>query len=799
VGVLVGPTSSAIPEKMTQPAALRILINGIVQGVGFRPFIYRIAREHSLNGWVKNTSSGVEINVVGLAKDLDRFVNSIKKTAPPLARIDSLDFESIPAEDHDTFQILGSQIVEGGFQPISPDVSICDDCLAELFSPSDHRYRYPFINCTNCGPRFTIIKDIPYDRPLTTMAGFRLCPACEEEYQDPLNRRFHAQPVACPKCGPYIWLESADGSIEPSSIKGERALLVCQRELSSGKIVAVKGLGGFHLACDGENRSAVQRLRKRKDRPDKPLAVMMPDLETIREHCQVSKEEEELLLSPKRPILLLKKRTSSKLPLEIAPGQNRIGVMLPYTPLHYLLFSEEESFPVSPYKVLVMTSANFSGNPILTDNQQVKIMLGSIADFFLFHNRDIHIHCDDSVVCALSKTSPAKNVVIPIRRSRGYAPEPIGSPLVSGSVLGVGAELKNTFCLTKGKYAFLGQHIGDLKNLETLQSFQESIQHFQSLFRVNPELIVYDFHPDYLSTRYAQERAADEGLPTLKTQHHHAHIAACLADNNYQQDQPVIGLAFDGVGIGDDGAVWGGEILIADYLEYNRIGHLDYFLLPGGDKAVQEPWRIALALLDKCGIPWKEALPPVAFAETLKDLLPGIEQTGVLKKQLESGVNAPLTSSMGRLFDGVASLLGICHQISYEGQAAIELEALADPQTETSYPVEFKDGLVFQSGHLIHAILNDHLSGIDPGIISARFHNTLVDMVLHAALSIRETHQLKTTALSGGVWQNQTLLEKSINKLHSAGFQVLLHHQVPTNDGGISLGQAAIGQKYLQV
>ncbi len=702
-------------------------------------------------------------------------------------------------EVFDSFQIHQSQVIAGGFQPISPDVSICNDCLQELFTPDDFRYRYPFINCTNCGPRFTIIKDIPYDRPQTTMAGFDLCSTCSAEFQDPLDRRFHAQPVACPACGPQIWLDLPPGSRLVSGLSGDPALVETQRLLADGYTVAIKGLGGFHLACSAENPAAIRRLRERKNRPSKPLAVMMPDLESVRKYCQVSSAEEEILSSPQRPILLLRKNPDSPLPLEIAPGQDQIGVMLPYTPLHYLLFSTGASYPASPYSVLVMTSANFSGNPILTENVDIIEQLQNIADAYLLHNREIQIHCDDSVARVFSsELDPAQNIY-PVRRSRGYAPQPVQSPFSGPSILGTGAELKNTFCLTKNSYAFLSQHIGDLKNYETLQSFQESIEHFEKLFRVAPELIVHDLHPDYLSTRYALDRADDQGLALYPAQHHHAHIVSCLADNQYQPDEPVIGLAFDGIGYGDDGAIWGGEFFIADYLEYNRAGHLEYFPLPGGDQAIREPWRIALALLDKYDIPWDSSLPPVVYTTTLPELLPGINPREVLKNQLSTKTNAPLTSSIGRLFDGVSSLVGVCHQISYEGQAAIEFEALASDKEQGSYPFDLSSDLIFDPGNLIRSVLTDLAGGVQLTNISARFHNTLAEMCLQTALSLKKSYQVNTVALSGGVWQNMTLITKSVLKLRSAGFQVLLHQQVPPNDGGLSLGQAVMGQKYLQV
>lgn len=483
--------------------------------------------------------------------------------------------------------------------------------------------------------------------------------------------------------------------------------------------------------------------------------------------------------------------------MSIAPGQNTIGVMLPYTPLHYLLFSQKDHFPQASYSVLVMTSANFSGNPILTQNQQVQQLLGNIADFYIFHNRDIHIHCDDSVATVPDSLDGDMKGNYPIRRSRGFAPGPISSPLSGRSVLGGGAELKNTFCLSKDQYVFLSQHIGDLKNFETLTTYQESITHYESLFRVNPELLVYDLHPDYLSTRYILDRSEQENLPALPVQHHHAHIASCLADNNYQGEEPVIGISFDGIGYGEDGKIWGGEFLIADYQSYSRAGHLAYFPLPGGDLAVKEPWRSAISLLDQAQIPLDSNLLPVAYAQSLPESLPGITALGILEGQLRTGTNAPLTSSMGRLFDAVASLLGICHKISYEGQAAIELEALADPDEPDLYSLDITDDGIFQPGPMITEIREDLNRHCSIPIISARFHNTISVLVLEMALTLKDIHTLNQVALSGGVWQNMCLLRKSHRALRKAGFKVYIHQQVPANDGGLSLGQAVIGQRFL--
>jgi len=783
---------------MNHSAACRILINGIVQGVGFRPFIYGLALRYQLAGWVRNTSGGVEIEVSGPADQLTNFITSIKEEAPPLARIKSLQHEPIQADSFQGFQIQDSHTVEGDFQPISPDVSVCEDCLQELFTPTDLRYRYPFINCTNCGPRFTIITDIPYDRPKTTMADFELCPKCKAAYENPLDRRFHAQPVACPECGPEICLEDPSKT-DRECVSGDQALLLTQQLLSEGKIVAIKGLGGFHLACDAENATAISNLRARKNRPAKPLAVMMPDLETIRKYCLLTAEEASLLASPQRPILLLERNPDQSLPESIAPGQNTLGVMLPYTPLHYLLFSSQDRFPEAPYQVLVMTSANFRGNPILTKNDEVREQLAQIADVYLFHNRDIHIHCDDSVSRIAHLEGDENILSFPIRRSRGYAPGPLIAPRSGPSVLAVGAELKNTFCHTRENYAFLSQHLGDLKNLQTLTKFEASISHFENLFRIRPSLLIHDLHPDYLSTRYALERANNENLPTLAVQHHHAHIAACLADNNDPGEEPVIGIAFDGIGYGDDGAIWGGEILLAGYQSYQRIGHLEYFPLPGGDLAIREPWRTGLALLHHLGIPWDPALPPVAYAQSLGEIIPDVLPIDVLQKQLDSRLNTPLTSSVGRLFDAAAALLGVRQTISYEGQAAIELEALADPTEMGTYPLAVSPENIINISPLFTGLLEDLLQGQKIPILSARFHNTLAALVLELAQRARQAHSLNRVALSGGVWQNINLLTKSVHDLSRAGFQVLTHRHAPPNDGGISLGQAVTGLQYLSV
>ena len=675
---------------MTPDTGVRIHITGIVQGVGFRPFVYNLATRLDLKGWVKNTSAGVEIEVDGDKDALDSFVQRLRDEAPALSHIDEFSASFRPANGFRSFDILHSESIPSAFQPISPDVSICPDCLRELFNPSDRRYRYPFINCTNCGPRFTIIKDIPYDRPKTTMASFALCPDCEREYKDPTNRRFHAQPVACPVCGPQVKFErpalSKSKDLNVGTLaSSDDAIAETRNALANGEIVAIKGLGGFHLACDATNPVAVTELRNRKLRVDKPFALMMPDLETIEKHCFISDAERELLQSTARPIVLLRRKPESNIAKEVAPNQDWIGVMLPYTPLHYLLFTDivRVGDNNSLFTALVMTSGNLSEEPIAINNDEARERLSKLADAFLMHNRDIHIRCDDSVVRIFddgpkttdhnhipSSIAPRPSSIYPVRRSRGYAPFPVKLPWDVPPLLAAGSELKNTFCITNKNYAFLSHHIGDMENYETLKSFEQGVEHFEKLFRVKPEAIACDLHPNYLATRYALERAERENLPIFNIQHHHAHIAACMAEHGLDGSRPVIGLAFDGTGYGDDGAIWGGEILIADYKSYQRAAHLEYFPLPGGDAAIKKPARTALALLWSLGLEWDERLAPVVeFCA---------EDQVTLRAQLEKKVNTPMTSSMGRLFDEAAALAGVRQTVNYEGQAAIEFEALAD-------------------------------------------------------------------------------------------------------------------------
>jgi hydrogenase maturation protein HypF len=723
----------------------------------------------------------VTIEIEGTTETVEEFQQLLKIEAPPLAQIESITTEQLPPNGFTQFEIQASHADPDAYQPISADISICEDCLRELHDPEDRRYRYPFINCTNCGPRFTIIQDIPYDRPQTTMAPFVMCPDCAREYHDPLDRRFHAQPVACPVCGPEVQLVTIrDGNPVNTGMTGDEAILQTNNLLKQGKIVAIKGLGGFLLACDATNEKAVANLRHRKGRVDKPFALMMADIATIKRYCHVSPEERALLESRQRPIVLLweKNVEQPKIANSVAPHQHTLGVMLPYTPLHYLLFPEPGSIP------LVMTSGNFSEEPIATDNNDAIHRLTPLADAFLLNNRDIHIRTDDSVVRVF------EGAELPIRRSRGYAPYPVHLPFSVRNILAVGGELKNTFCLTREQHAFLSHHIGDMENFETLQSFESGVKHFETLFRVRPEILAYDEHPNYLATRYVLSRAENEGLVAIGVQHHHAHIAACMAENGFKGKEAVIGVAFDGTGFGRDGAIWGGEFMISDYGGFERAAHLDYIALPGGDAGTRKPARVALAHLLKAGISLDGGWAPLsALSKTEQD---------VIKRQIDTGLNSPPSSSMGRLFDAVSSLCGIRQEVNYEGQAAIELEAIVDPDESGTYHFEIRSEAtwpyIVDSAPLIQSVANDIRSGVHTSIISARFHNGVANMIYEMCLRLRMKHKINLVALSGGVFQNVTLLKQTLNLLKQAGFEVYTHHLVPPNDGGLALGQAVIAQ-----
>ena len=751
---------------------LRISIKGIVQGVGFRPFIYNLARCYSLSGYVLNNTKGVDIEVEGKKENVRLFLQDIELKSPPLSVIEEIKWEELSLRGYKNFEIKSSKKEKERFLPISPDISICNDCLRELFDPSNRRYRYPFINCTNCGPRFTIVKDIPYDRKRTTMSSFKMCEECEREYNDPSNRRFHAQPNACWKCGPQVRLLDREGK----EIKTSDPILTAASLIKEGKILAVKGIGGYHLACDATDPEVVEKLRRRKNRIDKPFAVMMLDINQVKKFCEVTPEEESFLLSPRRPIVLLKRKSQKVLPQEIAPRNKYLGVMLPYTPLHYLLL-EEVKIP------LVMTSGNISEEPIAYKDEDALCRLKTIADFFLVHNREIEIRVDDSV----GKIVDGERVLI--RRSRGYAPQPIKTHFTSKKcIVAFGSHLKNTFCLLRKDYAIVSHHIGDLENLEALSSLEEGIEHYKKIFYCMPEVVACDLHPNYTSTALAKEYSRKYSLLLIPVQHHHAHIASVLAEKKI--DGKVIGVAFDGSGLGDDGSIWGGEFLIADMKEFKRIAHLRYIPLPGGEAAIKEPWRMALSFLYQ--IYGKEGKK--VACQILSDVVK-FEKIEAVQKLIEKNISSPLTSSAGRLFDAVSSILGIRHRINYEGQAACELETLAEEKKESSYPfriIEKKGRFTVDTLPIIEAILAEQEKGTGLEVIATRFHWTLSQIILEVCEKIRSIFSLNKVALSGGVFQNTLIVRQVRHLLTSSGFEVLLNSSVPPNDGGISLGQVAV-------
>lgn len=741
----------------------KLLVKGIVQGVGFRPFIYNLARAHSFNGWVLNSTEGVSIEIEGEKKLLVDFADQVRQKAPPLASVDSVDVEYLPPVNYDTFVIKHSEGDKSGYMKISPDVCTCDDCLAELFDTQDRRYRYPFLNCTNCGPRFTIIKDIPYDREKTTMHRFKMCPDCQAEYDDPANRRFHAQPNACSVCGPWVTLEDSQGEIECDDPVKRAIELLCE-----GKIIAVKGLGGFHLACDAENDNAVKVLRERKRRTYKPFAIMSANLAEMRRYCSINEEEEQLLKTVQRPIVLLERLPDSSISQHVAPNNGYLGCMLPYTPLHHLLLT-------SPLLALVMTSGNISEEPIAVDNDEAKRRLADLADYFLVHNRDIHIPCDDSV----ARVHQGHHVMT--RRSRGYAPYPVDLDFSMKEILACGPELKNTFCLTKDNHAFISHHIGDLQNIEAYNYYQDSIEHYKSLFRVEPEIVAYDLHPEYLSTKYA---LAQENVQLVGIQHHHAHVVSCMAENGL--DQQVIGVACDGAGYGTDGAIWGCEFLLADQRDFRRYAHLDYIPLPGGDAATREPYRMAISYLY------------ATFGEDFASInIPFFERIdgkkiSMISRMIERDINAPLTSSCGRLFDAVSSLIGVRDTVTYEAQAAMELEMLAASDISEAYEYEISASLTIDVRKMFQAIVSDLKRNIPREVISAKFHNTVADFIVATCEHMRNNDEINQVVLSGGTFQNRYLLTEVCRKLEDRGFAPHFHKRIPANDGGISLGQAVI-------
>ena len=758
-----------------------IRVRGIVQGVGFRPFVYALARRHALSGLVSNDAEGVRIEIEGAPEELERFMRALEDDAPPLAVVESVLWQPVATLEDSEFRIEESREGSRRQALVSPDVATCEDCLAELLDPTDRRYRYPFTNCTNCGPRFTITRSVPYDRATTTMSGFEMCPDCRREYEDPTDRRFHAQPNACPVCGPRVSLIDRFGH-ELHAKPGD-PIASAARMLRGRAVVAIKGLGGYHLACDPFDEKAVRTLRGRKARQDKPFALMARDLAQVREICRVTQDEEALLASPARPIVLLECRENAGVAEEVAPRQSTLGVMLAYTPLHHLLLRDAD-IP------LVMTSGNNSDEPIAYRDDEAFDRLCEIADFFLLHDREIHMRCDDTVV------RTARGRPYPIRRSRGYAPVPLRLAAdFTRHTLACGGELKNTFCLARDRHAFLSHHIGDMENYETLRSFREGIEHYLRLFDVSPELVAYDLHPEYLSTKYARE-LEEAGLPAIGVQHHEAHVASCLADNERPVEEQVIGIALDGTGFGTDGAVWGGEFFRGSLeVGFTREAHLEYAPMPGASAAIRQPWRMALAQL----------ITLYGEEETLKHPLPAVREAGernvrLIARLVEHKLNTPPTSSAGRLFDAVAALVGVpgSSRTTYEGQAAVELELAASGPTKRSYPIRLRpeaDGWIVETRQVIAAVVEDLLSGCRAPEISATFHRTMAQIVAEVCKEIRESNNVTTVALSGGTFQNMLLLTQTTNLLKENGFMVHTHQRVPANDGGLALGQAILADR----
>ena len=763
---------------MTGRCRRRICVHGVVQGVGFRPFVYATAAAAGLSGSVHNDSSGAIIEVEGERDDIDGFLDRLCSAAPPLAVIEAVEVEDIPTGGGTGFRIEDTTRSDGGRTLVSPDVAMCTDCEAEQRDPANRRYRHPFVNCTNCGPRFTIITALPYDRAATTMAAFPMCGDCAAEYADPADRRFHAQPVCCPQCGPTISYRDVGGQCTG----GEDGLRQARQLLRDGGILAVKGIGGYHLACDAGSDDAVSELRRRKQRGDKPFAVMVADLEAARMLCALDEAAERLLSGPQRPIVLLERTRSAPFAASVAPHNPDLGVMLAYSPLHTLLFGlpGDEPGPAA----LVMTSGNRGGEPICYRDDDATERLSHLADGWLLHDRPILVPCDDSVVRAFSGDE------LPIRRSRGYAPLPVALPVSVPATLAVGADLKNTMAVAAGRYGWLSQHIGDMDDLATLSAFDSAASHLGTLTGVHPEILVTDAHPGYRSTAWARRNA--RGRPVRPVQHHHAHIAAVMAEHGLDGGEPVLGFAFDGTGYGPDGAVWGGEVLLADYKGFQRMAQLKYVPLPGGDVSVLRPYRMAMAHLWAAGVPWADDLPPVHACPT--------DERGVLLHQLETGLGCVPTSSMGRLFDAVSALAGVRQVVDYEAQAAIELEGLsrmADPgAVQYRFQVDFAvdSTALIDPAPLLCAVVDDVVDGVPAGVIGARFHSALTQLIVDVAAECATdtTTNTTTVALSGGVFQNALLLRHSLTALKDNGFTVITHHRVPPNDGGIALGQLMV-------
>ncbi|MGW0176459.1 carbamoyltransferase HypF [Rhodococcus sp. NPDC003322] len=754
----------------------RLTVRGVVQGVGFRPFVAGLARELRLGGYCGNDDGGVFLEIEGDAADLDEFARRLRDDAPPLALLAEVTGAARPPRGERDFRIVDSHRTDGARTLIPPDVATCADCLRELHDPTDRRHRHPFVNCTNCGPRYTVITDLPYDRPATTMARFEMCPNCAREYADPTDRRYHAQPICCPDCGPRIFAER-DGI----RIDGDDAVLTTvQTALAAGDIVAVKGIGGFHLLCDATNPAAVARLRDRKHRPCKPFAVMAPDVAAVAALCALSDAEEAVLTGPARPIVLLRTRPGAVVADAVAPGLDELGVMLPYTPLHHLLFAPVPDRDARVPRLLVATSGNLSGEPLCTDNDDARTRLGPIADLFLLHDRDIAVPCEDSVVAV------ADGAELPLRRSRGFAPMPVllGEP--APVVLAVGAEVKNTFCLTRQDYAFCSAHLGDMGTVESRRAFEMSVAQLTALHGVTPEVVVADAHPGYTTRQWAERHAEAHGLDLHTAAHHHAHVASLLAEHR-RLGTAVLGIAFDGTGYGCDRTVWGGELLLVgpDPLDSRRVGHLRPFPLPGGDIAVRTPARVALAVLREAGITEIDDLPPATAL--------GADERALVDSQLTTGVGCVRTTSAGRLFDAAASVLGVRHRISYEAQAAIELEALARSAADpVALPWAVHGEELDWTGTVAH-LVDGVRHGIPAATLAAGFHLALAAGTAELATRAADAAGVHTIGLTGGVFQNRVLLSAIRSMLQDNGFEVLTHRRVPPNDGGLSLGQAALG------
>jgi hydrogenase maturation protein HypF len=760
---------------VTTRRRMRITVRGVVQGVGFRPFVYTTAAGLGLAGSVRNDSSGAIIEVEGPDDDIGEFLDRLRHQAPPLAIIESVDTQDIPPIGGTGFAIADTSRSGGGRTLASPDVAMCAECAAELRDPANRRFRHPFINCTNCGPRFTIIGSLPYDRPSTTMAAFEMCTRCALEYADPADRRFHAQPICCRDCGPTLSYRRADADVRA----GESALAGARELLRSGGVLAVKGIGGYHLACDAYNDAAVAALRTRKRRGDKPFAVMVPDLDTARDVAAVDDKAARVLRGSQRPIVLLPRLPGTGIADAVAPHNPDLGIMLAYTPLHVLLFGLPDDEP-GP-QVLVMTSGNLGGEPICFADDDALERLSRLADGWLMHNRDILVPCDDSVVRVLDGAE------LPIRRSRGYAPLPVALPVPVPPTLAVGADLKNTMAVADGKYAWLSQHIGDMDDMATLSAFDAAQRHLRELTGVSPNVFVADAHPRYRSTDWANRNAGERQVRTV--QHHHAHIAAVMAEHGCDGSEQVIGFAFDGTGYGPDHAVWGGELLLADYKGYRRLAQLKYVPLAGGDVSVLRPYRMALAHLWAAGIGWDPDLPPVAAC-------PPAERK-VLAHQLQTGLGCVPTSSMGRLFDAVSALAGVRQVVAYEAQAAIELEGLSRGAdgADAQYAFATRGGVpaIIDPAPVLRAIVADRRAGVPAAVVGARFHSAVAALIVALAERARETTCARTIALSGGVFQNALLVQQALGLLRGKGFSVITHRRVPPNDGGIALGQLLVG------